>query len=347
MLKDIIAFEDLPVLQNRVFDTANDAVNCMKGAVNLVQDQETGLVFNSEFNPSLVIYDKNYDNEQSFSPAFHKHLSEVLKLVCTKMGSNDLFEVGCGKGYFLNMLLNAGCDVSGCDPTYVGNSPYVIKEFFTSKLGLADKNLILRHVLEHIPNPFDFLAMLRDVNKGGKIYIEVPCFEWILRNNAWFDLFYEHVNYFRLSDFKRLFGNILDCGTLFGGQYIYVIADLASLQIPVFDGKTIDVAEQFGPRFQLHEQCQDTVVWGAASKGVVYAIHSLRAGNPISAAVDINPAKQGKFLPVSGIPVISPEMFSNTFPSTTQVVIANSNYEREIKEMSNNRYCYLTIEGTL
>ena len=56
----------------------------------------------------------------------------------------------------------------------------------------------------------------------------MPCLDWICKHRAWFDIFYEHVNYFRLTDFQRLFQRIEDSGHLFGGQYLYVVAELAS-----------------------------------------------------------------------------------------------------------------------
>jgi len=44
--------------------------------------------------------------------------------------------------------------------------------------------------------------------------------------------FYEHVNYFRMDDFRRMFGKIYESGHFFGGQYLYVVADMASLREP-------------------------------------------------------------------------------------------------------------------
>ena len=64
------------------------------------------------------------------------------------------------------------------------------------------------------------------------IYIEVPCFDWIIEHGAWFDIFYEHVNYFRLDDFRRAFGKVIHAGRSFGGQYLSVIADLDTLRVP-------------------------------------------------------------------------------------------------------------------
>ncbi len=116
------------------------------------------------------------------------------------------------------------------DPAYEGSNSSIVKEYFGPGSGLSADGVILRHVLEHIQDPIAFLAGIRDANGGrGKIYIEVPCFDWICDRRAWFDISYEHVNYFRLSDFYRMFGTVHDAGHVFNGQYIYAVADLATL----------------------------------------------------------------------------------------------------------------------
>ena len=134
------------------------------------------------------------------------------------------------------MLQERGAAISGFDPTYEGSNPAIQRCYFGASSGIQGRGLILRHVLEHIPDPYHFLAALRDANSGqGLIYIEVPCLDWICKERAWFDIFYEHVNYFRLTDFHRMFGRVITGGCLFSGQYLYVVADLASLREPQLD----------------------------------------------------------------------------------------------------------------
>ena len=94
------------------------------------------------------------------------------------MGKDALVEVGCGKGYFLEMLLAKGFKVTGFDPTYEGANLNVKRQYFEPGAVEQANGLILRHVLEHIENPVSFLALLKEANGGiGKIYIEVPCFD--------------------------------------------------------------------------------------------------------------------------------------------------------------------------
>ena len=58
---------DVPVLQNRTFDSAVAARACRRGDVVLVQDSATGLISNVAFDASRVEYDTGYQNEQATS----------------------------------------------------------------------------------------------------------------------------------------------------------------------------------------------------------------------------------------------------------------------------------------
>ena len=351
-MKVLYEQRQFPVLQNQVYETAKDAIDCPKGDIRIIEDWKTGLIYNDAFNPDLMIYDGNYNNEQGFSPSFNQHLNQVANLVERTLGRDALVEVGCGKGFFLEMLLDRGVDVTGFDSTYDGKNPRVIKKCYEPGIITKPaKGMILRHVLEHIPSPYDFLCQLRDANGGGLIYIEVPCFDWILRKLAWFDIFYEHVNYFRLNDFDRIFDRVIQKGYFFGDQYLYVLADLASLREPVFDQSN---AINFPLNFlnSLNNETQNKTeknivpvcVWGGASKGVIFSMLRKRAGFPIDAIVDVNPAKQGRFLPSTGLKVLSPEQALAELPVDSVVYVMNSNYLAEIKEMSQNKFKYIGID---
>jgi len=216
------------------------------------------------------------------------------------------------------------------------------------------------------------LCQLRDANGGGGlIYIEVPCFDWILRKRAWFDIFYEHVNYFRLNDFDRMFGRVIKSGRFFGDQYLYVVADLASLQEPAFDqSDAVDFpgdflqglnsekqnrteqnrteqnrTEQNRTEQNRTEQNRTPVcVWGGASKGVIFSMLRQRAGLPVDSVIDVNSAKQGRFLPATGLQVLSPEQALAELPRNATIYVMNSNYLKEIKQISQSKFHYIGID---
>ena len=60
--------------------------------------------------------------------------------------------------------------------------------------------------------------------------------------------------------------------------------------------------------------------------------------------MDVNPAKQGKFLPVTGLQVLSPQLLLSHYPERATVYVMNSNYIDEIKSMSLYRYNYVGVD---
>ena len=335
-----------PVFQNRMYETKEEALNCPKGDIHLVEDLETGLVYNSAFEPDLMKYDEHYQNEQATSPLFQKHLECVAEIVGRLLGKKSLVEVGCGKAYFLELLHSQGFEITGFDPTYEGVNPHVQKHYFQKGVDVQAEGMILRHVLEHVQDPVDFLRRLSNANNNeGIIYIEVPCFDWIAENHVWFDIFYEHVNYFRLSDFYRMFGDVIETGKLFGGQYMYVVARLDSIKQPVFDvNDQVSLSAEFGHNIAKTDQTKPVVVWGGASKGVIFSLLKSRIGHAVDMVIDINPAKQGKYLPATGLIVHSPEDAMAKLPDGATVFVMNPNYIEEIKEMTMNKYNFVGVE---
>jgi hypothetical protein len=338
---------DYPVFQNRMYDSREEARSCPRGDIRLVHDLETGLVHNAAFRPELLDYDPHYQNEQGVSAVFRQHLDEVAAIVERTLGARGLVEVGCGKGTFVELLAARGLDVTGFDPAYEGQSTRIVRRPFDPSAGMRAEGLVLRHVLEHIRDPFAFLCALRDANGGGgRVYVEVPCFDWICERRAWFDVFYEHVNYFRIADFRRMFGDVREAGHLFGGQYLYAVAELGSLRSPRAEGDELAFPADFTRGIDQLDALAEgpEAVWGGASKGTIFALLRERRGRPVQLVVDVNPAKQGKFLPATGIEVLSPDDAMARLPPGATVYVMNSNYLDEIKTMSHNRYRYIGID---
>lgn len=347
---ELFRAEGLPVLQNRMFNTRLEAINSTVGDVVLVQDLNTGLVFNNAFDPSKLEYDQSYQNEQAVSRVFKAHLDEVTQIIKRHFTNASLIEVGCGKGYFLDHLQKLGYNITGVDPAYDGNNPNIIKTPFEYKQGLSVDGIVLRHVLEHMVDPLAFLEQIADANaRKGLIYIEVPCFDWIIKHKAWFDIFYEHVNYFRLSDFDRMFGTVLESGYVFGEQYLYVVADLATLRKPQFSNDcTINFPTDFLSSIERVAAIANTnaqnAIWGGASKGVIFTLYMHRAGVDINAVIDINPAKQGKYLASSGLRVLSPDNAMALLRPNDNIFVMNSNYLDEIMNQSSHQFKYIQVD---
>lgn len=352
MRHELYRVTDLPVLQNRTFADPESAMASASADMLLVQDERSGLIFNAAFDADKLSYDADYQNEQAHSGQFQQHLRDVEGIIAKHFKGQELIEVGCGKGYFLELLKGLGYSITGIDPAYEGDNADVIKAPFTRGLGLAADAIVLRHVLEHIEDPVSFLSVIAEANQGGQIYIEVPCFDWILEHKAWFDLFYEHVNYFRLDDLRRMFGTVHEAGHLFGGQYLYIVADLSALRLtPEQPVPRLTLPDGFTASLDRAVQIiqsapeQGSAIWGASSKGVIYSLFLQRAGVAVDRVVDINPAKQGRYLPLSGARVSSPQEAMDALPEGAHLFVMNSNYLEEIKRMTGGRYVYHAVDS--
>jgi hypothetical protein len=59
-IKSVYRQNQLPVLQNRVYSSAEEARNCVLGDIDIVQDLDSDLIFNAAFKSDLMVYDANY-----------------------------------------------------------------------------------------------------------------------------------------------------------------------------------------------------------------------------------------------------------------------------------------------
>jgi len=342
----------IPAMQQVLYSTPKDAALAPVASLALIKDKETGLITNSEFKPDLIRYDSTYQNDQSLSSHFQSHLNSIVTLLesWTHMKSDLLVEVGCGQGAFVELLLARGFNAVGYDKSYQGDSPFISKQFFGNDTHEKGDLLILRHVIEHIPMPWDFLRGLAEANGlQGYLYIETPCLDWILKESAYFDLFHEHVNYFRLANFERMYGSFLvHSERSFGGQYLSLVLDLSFYECPGSINKSALDENEDAYMSQLFdtliarekaiynqlENYENIVIWGAGAKGVTFCSKApILCRSKIDFAIDINPAKQGMFMPISAIPVLSPDEGVAKLSSATLVVIMNLNYLDEILEL--------------
>lgn len=336
----------IPAMQNKLCSDRVEALAFTTASLELVQD-ETGLVFNQHFDPSLVEYDGSYQNDQGYSLQFKAHLDEMSNICCRYIARKEslIVDVGCGKGGFVELLRRKGFNAIGYDNAYQGNSSYIRKSFFSISSHEKGELLILRHVLEHIPSPWKFLEDIAAANNHqGLIYVEVPDLEWILENKAYFDFFHEHVNYFRANDFLKRFGkNVIFQAKSFGGQYLSVIIQLECLhksELSLLCEDNFELAAAFSKLTEYEHRTyaslgdvDEIVIWGAAAKGVVFAAKAPPSiKTKIRFAIDINPRKQGQFMPVSAIEVLDPSIGVSKLSPTTLVIIMNPNYEVEIRK---------------
>jgi hypothetical protein len=329
---------NVPVFQNKVYPTFEMALSAEKEEVELVQSLISGFVFNKSFLPHKMNYDVHYQNEQANSSFFKAHLDEVFSLLKSFGISNKkVVEVGCGKAVFFDMMLANRIDCWGFDPTYEGDNERIKKEYFDeSHKGISADVIIMRHTLEHIPKPFSFLHTIAKANDyKGFLFVEVPTFDWIEKKKAFWDIFYEHCNYFTEQSLGAMFDDAIT-GNFFGGQYIYLWADLTKIKNTIPDNITFkkfntkDFSENLDSYKALLQNNGSFAIWGAGAKGSTFLNLLDREKKLVEYVIDINAVKQNKFIAGTGHPIFGPSILLEK--PIENILIMNENYAAEIKK---------------
>jgi FlaA1/EpsC-like NDP-sugar epimerase len=236
--------------------------------------------------------------------------------------------------------------IKGYDAAYDGQNKSIERRYLQNSDRIQADIVVLRHVLEHIPQPYEFLSMLKIIFGRAKIYIEVPNYDWIVSNKTFFDITYEHINYFSQNALRKLFESTSRAhGVLFDEQYQYVISDISSLNVDFDlcykseDWKFVSFNELFPNmqcdirRFEELSRSNAVFLWGAATKGCLFLAHCKNQRqllDKVKFAIDQNPQKIGKYLPGSHVEIKSKHEFFATAKSGDLLLISNPAYKDEI-----------------
>lgn len=355
--------EGVPIRQNTVAGEKHAAVDVPRGDLNLTVCERCGFVFNSTFDPTLPIYGQNYDNAQFYSQVFDEYLSNLIAYLINERGVQNcrVVEVGCGDGYFLKRLVGKGNNTGiGYDPSYVG--PLEImdgkvrfeRSYYGTKQASEPADVVIcRHVIEHVHRPLELLRSVRQAlanSPSAYVFFETPTVEWILRNQTFWDFFYEHCSIFTAQSlttaFQRSGFRVQRVQPAFGGQYLWMEAGLSlenekaemtlnAGEIPTLALKFAKLEKSLKKNWQQQIEQLNTVgrvaIWGAGAKGVTFANLVDPHQEHIACVVDVNPRKQGHFLSGTGHPIVDYRTLQTHGVST--VILMNPNYYDEVAKI--------------
>jgi SAM-dependent methyltransferase len=352
----------IPLLQNRVWDDPVSARAAPAGSLRMFFCTDCEFAWNDAFDPSVDLYDPAYDNNQLASNRFHSHVEAMVDRIVAAApaeGGIHLVEIGCGQGTFLATLADAGLgrfeSLTGFDPAWRGQTPTASREIQIRQSYFGDGRappdgaqpdfIVSRHTIEHVADPLRFLRSIRahiSDSPRARLFLETPDIGWILRNLQLQDLFYEHCSIFSPRTFEvalALAGfEILHLEQVFGGQYLWVEArpseaaafspprPCASDEALRFVERRPSFTNVWRKRIEGEATRAPVWLWGASSKGVTFALLVDGCGARLSGAIDINPDKIGRYMPISGLPIATPE----ELPNGAVVILMNPNYRSEV-----------------
>ncbi len=362
-IETILEWPQIPVFCNQLWPQQHAARAAPRGDMTLTLCHECGHLFNRTFEASLTAYDPAYENSLHFSPAFQRYARSLAQHLVERyhLHGKNIIEIGCGQGDFLQMLCELGGNRGvGFDPSYVEEVPLppflrIIPDYYSQDYAHLPADFFCsRHVIEHLPQPRTFAAMLHRAMRAhptAALFIEAPDADYMLAHTALWDVIYEHFSYFGRASISRLFRDagfqVRDLYSTFGGQYLCLEAGLASGgRSPKSEGRS--PRSEVGARAFAHKSQEiiarwrheldvwtragkRVVLWGAGSKGVMFLNLLQPQSQLISYVVDINPRKQGMFVAGAGQAIVSPQFLSDYRPDV--ILLMNRNYEDEIREM--------------
>jgi SAM-dependent methyltransferase len=357
---------DVPVNSVFLVRDRKTALAYPKGDIALGFCKSCGYISNVAFDPDLPKYSSDYEESQGFSDtfsAFHRRLAN--KLIKTyDLHDKSIMEIGCGKGEFLSLLCKLGENHGvGFDPAYVdgrigadkSNRVTFIRDFYSEKYADYDADFVCcKMTLEHIHRANDFVSTIRRSigdQVDTRVFFQVPDVSRILKELAFWDIYYEHCSYFSSGSLARLCRtcgfHITDLWKEYDDQYLMLVAR-------PFDSSSADLLPQEDDFEELancvahfshnvdHQidgwQCKlkdvkekgkKAVIWGGGSKGVAF-LSTLDIREEIEYVVDVNPHKHGTYMAGTGQEIVEPDFLRSYKPDV--VIVMNPIYGKEIQD---------------
>lgn len=358
------------VSQQTLMPTEEQARQVTRGDIELAFCRSCGLIWNVVFDHHLVEYSTSYEASQTRSLIFQEYVGNIARyLVCKyDIRSKEILEIGCGDGFFLRLLCQlgqnrgTGFDLGwrGDDEENVSENVTCIRANYSEKYANYQGDLVCcRHVLEHIPNPVEFLKELAHLTQLRQpvFFFELPNVSWSLRQSAFWDIYYEHCLYFSRASLRYLFTlcgfDVLGMREGFGGQYVLMegrfhpqprelhrggalkqVQEL-SREVEIFSTSYREIIENWRKEIDTAISKQyRVVIWGAGAKAVSFVNMLNLQPDQIEIVVDINPKKKGTYVPGMGQKIVAPEFLAQDMPDV--ILVMNPEYLSEIHGMIND-----------
>lgn len=325
----------VPANASRLLQSVEAALAQPTGEIRLGWHPDDPYVRNLAFDASLILTDSHYYTGvvSLGGDVSIPTLNYIFDLISKFFDRPPrIVDIGCGQGELVGGLRSAGLAAEGFDPVLRSQGPHLYKRLWTA----AEKPgelYVMRCVLPHIANPFDFLDEIAQSSPSASVLIEFQRLEWILEQAVWYQVSHDHCNLFSITDFENRY-QILDKGTFNNGEWGWVLLKPGSRRNPNFSPAQFE--RELGNLFSLRQNTlaslagKDLLVWGAAGKGIVLTHALVSSGANVIGVIDADSNRWGLFTEVSGKQVVSADYATN-HPGTP-ILVANPNHYDPIAE---------------
>ena len=299
---------------------------------------------------------------------------------CSSDNPKRVIDIASNDGTLLDLFRNEGFEIMGIDPSKpayeISKSRGIptINDFFgaditdkiLSSFGKADV-VTGTNIITHVENPIEFLNNCKRLLKSkGSIVLEFYNFDYIISNNAFDQIYHEHISYFNFTTFVRLVkrldleaykveevhaqGGSLRVFLSIPGRYK---VDESVVELLKLEGGPDEIKKRFLSFPKKVNKHKDEILnllreksemglkiagYGASAKATVLLNYLKLSSKEIIAIADKSQTKQGKFVPGVGVPVVSPMELVELRPDL--VVIFAWNLKDEITKVLNELFGY-------
>lgn len=279
------------------------------------------------FNPQFVPqgYSPEYNNDQTYSSAYRAHLAEVAGLLQRYLRPHDrILEIGCGNGMLLALLIEHGfASVTGYDPAHSGGLPFVRTEYWQPTGGRFDA-LVMRHTLEAVAGFRELLSgAVRELQEQGILYLELTNARVIVERAATVTLYHEYPQYFSETALAILLDQV--------GWYVHEIRHFGDGEILGIVARRKRLRAARMPRLETLHGFNNICIWGISGRTIHFLTNYALGPETIRYGVDIDPKKQGRYIPRTGQQIIAPQQCVAARPDA--VIVLNELYAAEVAEI--------------
>jgi SAM-dependent methyltransferase len=250
-------------------------------------------------------------------------IAKFNEIAGESVGLGAFVKIGCGDGSFLQHASSIFGNVTGIEPSKpfanaARSKNFMVLDGYVKEGSLLTENkfdfFASRQVFEHLPDPLDCLLGIKQMlNSGAVGLIEVPNGYRAFKDARFFEFFPDHVNYYSVNSLVSLANtagfNVISCFETFGGDYLelWVRLDLNqdAWATQLLSMRNICL-ENICKWADVHPEKKLNVFFGCGAKALtVIARDPAFFDATFDFAIDSDPNKIGKFIPNTGIEIIS------------------------------------------
>ncbi|BDQ32903.1 class I SAM-dependent methyltransferase [Pseudodesulfovibrio portus] len=313
-----------------------------------------------QIDPDTLEHDEYFEDylmSRSCTELYVQYDNELTDTLDEKYGlkGQNIVEVGCGDGFFGELLIQRGAAVSAIEPSATacalaekrGVTCYntFLNDTITDQVSDRFDGFVTKQVMDLIKDPNEFLASLGKILKPGAWgLIDVPSWTKTLLDMRYYDVLPDRVGYYTAKTLVEIMErNHFHVVEVFhGAEGEYVGAYV------VYEGEKEGLLKRFNNEFEefndrftsLMKEYSDAgkkvAAWGAGAKGVTIFSFSGMTPETIAYVVDKDDFKWNKYLPGSKLKVVSPDTVKEQ--PVDAVIITGVMFYKEITRQLVNDY---------